>query len=276
MRRRVRRAFVALAARPWLAWLLAGLAGFVFIGYGLGGLASLYEAYPDALGRSGHGELFVAMAWLWLIGCWMTSVGVPLRRRWRHRRRRHRRHRSRRKRPTPYVSAPRSNVEPLQAAPDINTTAAPATPAVVSEPNIAKLGARQFEQLVAASFRRKGFEVDSTSKNERDGIDLVLRERDKVLLVQCRHGQDAPLDEALVRELAERVHDKPGHKAILATAARLSPAIHAFCREHSIHALDIDRLLLFADPAAMPPLEKRRDDPVDTGVDGGDPTASTG
>ncbi|MES1951590.1 restriction endonuclease [Salinisphaera sp. S4-8] len=267
----MRRALAALAARPWLAWLLAGLAGFVFIGYGLGGLAGLYEAYPDALGRPAHGELFVALAWLWLIGCWITAVVVPLRRRWRHRRRRRRRHRSRRQRPTPYVSAPRSKVQ-TPKSPDIDT----ATPAAVTEPNIAQLGAREFEQLIAASFRRKGFEVEFTPEHERAGIDLVLRERNKVLLVQCRHGSDASVDVAIVRELVDLVDTRKGQKAILATASRLSPAVHAFCRAHSIHALDIDRLLLFADPAAMPPLEKRRDDPVDTGVDGGDPTAFTG
>ncbi|WP_158583444.1 restriction endonuclease [Salinisphaera sp. Q1T1-3] len=119
--------------------------------------------------------------------------------------------------------------------------------------NIANLSWQQFEQLVAASFRRKGFVATLTADGADEGVDIVLTERDNVLLVQCKHWAARPVGVNIVRELFGVMHAKTARKAILATSGLLTPDAHRFCRENSIHCIDAEALPSFIDPAAMPP-----------------------
>ena len=255
------------AARPWLVRLCVGIFGFAVILYVIGPLlGDAPQPHAGVAGESFHADVLLPLAWLWLlvwVGAALASAARDRHGRRGHVQGRSRRRRSRRRRKQsahasrPVNAAPGQRAGPSPAAeirPPGPPVAPPPSPAAVTRENIVALSSAQFEQLVADSFRRKGFEVEFMPEHSRQGIDIVLRDGDKLLRVQCRHDRDAQVDVDAAHELADLVQAQFGGKAILATSGRLSPAAHAFCRDHAIHALDIDRLLLFADPAAMPAL----------------------
>ncbi|WP_353157450.1 restriction endonuclease [Salinisphaera shabanensis] len=111
----------------------------------------------------------------------------------------------------------------------------------------------QFEHLIAASYRRKGFTAELTAEGADEGVDIVLRERDNVLLVQCKHWNSYQVGVSVARELFGVMHAKRARKAVLATSGRLTVEAERFCRENAIYWLDAKRLPAFIDPAAMPP-----------------------
>ncbi|MBS63792.1 MAG: hypothetical protein CMN27_12705 [Salinisphaera sp.] len=270
-RRRHRTVRASLAKRPWLVRLCVGVGGFLIMLYAIGPLLGVsIQPHADPLGDAFHADVLLPLAWLWLLvwaGAALASAARGRNGRRGHGRTRSRRRRSHSRRKQAAPASPPAKAEPEQPADPAPAAAAGATPSLarVNRENIAALSAAQFEHLVATSFQRKGFEVEFIPEQAREGIDFVLRERDKVLRVQCRHDRDAQVGEDAAHALQGLVQAQAGGKAILATSGRLTPAAHAFCRDHAIHALDIDRLLLFADPAAMPAVMGRPRQSVEAG-----------
>lgn len=125
-------------------------------------------------------------------------------------------------------------------------------PAPVTRENIANLSWLQFEALIASSFKRKGFKAELTAEGADEGIDIILRERDNVLLVQCKHWAAYAVGVNVARELFGVMHAKQARKAILATSGRLTADARQFCRQNSIYWIDSERLLSFVDPSVMP------------------------
>lgn len=138
--------------------------------------------------------------------------------------------------------------------------AAPAGPAPLTLANIDNLSWLQFEYLIAASFRKKGFSAELTADGADEGVDIVLRERDNVLLVQCKHWGSYRVGVKIVRELFGVLHAKEARKAILATSGRLTADAWKFCKDNAIYCIDRDKLLTFVDAEAMPPLSEIRSD----------------
>src|SRR5699024_8769159 len=60
-------------------------------------------------------------------------------------------------------------------------------PAPVTLKNIRNLSWLQLEQIVAASFRKRGFDAELTAEGPDGGVDIVLRKSDDISLVQCKH-----------------------------------------------------------------------------------------
>ena len=57
-----------------------------------------------------------------------------------------------------------------------------------SLPDISSLKWREFEEFIGEAYRRQGYQVEERGGNEPDGgIDLILRKRDEMVLVQCKH-----------------------------------------------------------------------------------------
>jgi len=129
----------------------------------------------------------------------------------------------------------------------------PNVPALVTAENIANLSWLQFEHLIAASYRRKGFHAELTPEGADGGVDIVLRERENVLLVQCKHWNSYQVGVNIARELFGVMHAQGARKAVLATSGRLTAEAERFCRDNAIYWLDADRLPGFIDPDAMPP-----------------------
>lgn len=153
---------------------------------------------------------------------------------------------------SPGLSKWRSRDESSSAEPSQSSSSGDQSATVTAE-NIANLSWLQFEQLIADSYRRKGFDAELTPEGADDGVDIVLRERDNMLLVQCKHWNSYRVGVSVARELFGVMHAKGARKAVLATSGRLTDEAERFCRDNVIYWLDADRLPGFIDPQAMPP-----------------------
>jgi restriction system protein len=67
--------------------------------------------------------------------------------------------------------------------------------------NVNKMDWYEFEQLMAAAFRKKGYTVQDTDYGPDGGIDLVLKRNDETYLVQCKHWKTYKVGVKIVREL---------------------------------------------------------------------------
>lgn len=251
-----------IAAAPWPAGIILGVVGFVAIRYGFGwALSGASNTYLAPMAEPFRDGALARVAWLFLGVCWFGSLLSFFRQRFSSRAAPSRK--SPAKRSTPYGGKPSSSanrreapwvtVNELPRRPRAAASNRSNTPAPVTPENIANLSWFQFEQLIAASFRRKGFSAELTAEGADEGIDIVLCERDNVLLVQCKHWAGQSVGVNIARELFGVMHAKSARKAILATSGRLTPEARRFCDENSIYCLDADNLLTFVDPATMPP-----------------------
>ena len=250
-----------IANAPWPAGIILGVLGFIAIRYGIGWALSgtsnpLLASMADPL----RGGALAGVAWLFLGVCWFGSLMSFVRQRFSSRSATNKKPAARRsprrarkasssagRREAPWVAAN----EPPQT-PRAATSNPSNEPAPVTQENIANLSWFQFEQLIAAGFRQKGFSTELTAEGADEGIDIVLRERDNVLLVQCKHWAGQSVGVNIARELFGVMHAKSARKAILATSGRLTPEARRFCDENSIYCVDADSVLSFVDPAAMP------------------------
>lgn len=256
---------------PWSIGVLFGVAGFIVIRYGLGwGLSLSANPYLVSVATPLRQGALAPFAWLVLALGLTASLLSALR---------NARSASQARLAKPPRRTPTLAPEPGETTqvPDgaHNADSLPdrasyaqqqshrpyaSAPAPVTQANIAKLSWFQFEQLVAASFRRKGFAAELMPEGADEGIDIILRERGNMLVVQCKHWRASHVGVNVVRELYGVMHAKHARKAILATSGYLTPDAQAFCRANAMYYLDADSLLSFIDPEAMPPQHQIADD----------------
>jgi len=163
MGRRKGSGFDALAAMPWPVGVIAGIAGFIAVRYGVvwwlsdqGGLLARGFSRQS-------GSIFAPLAWLLLGICWMAALFS-----WLGARRKRR-----------FLDT-RTTLESLTAG-----------------------GWRRFEQLVGEAFRRQGYSVEETGLGGPDGgIDLILRKDGRRTLVQCKQWKHQQVGVSVVREMA--------------------------------------------------------------------------
>jgi hypothetical protein len=61
---------------------------------------------------------------------------------------------------------------------------------------------KEFEELIAEAYRRKGYSVvENDGLGPDDGIDLVLKKSGNLFLVQCKHWKTQKVDVRVVREM---------------------------------------------------------------------------
>lgn len=267
-RRRKRRqsGFDALASLPWPVGIVAGVVLFVLIRYGLGAaILSTDNMYLAPMAEPLSNGALAPIAWLALGICWLAALFSAVTKKREPRARRPKKRGSIRRAPSieplpAQTAAPGSpNLDPQPSVHDQSPASEPFSAdqtnrsAPVTAENIANLSWLQFEHLIAASYRRKGFSAELTAEGADGGIDIVLRERDNVLLVQCKHWNSYQVGVNVARELFGVMHAKGARKAILATSGRLTAEAERFCKENAIYWLDAKRLPTFIDPRAMPP-----------------------
>ena len=262
-RRKRQSGFDVLASLPWPVGFVAGVITFFIIRDGIGwaGLAS-DNAYLVSISAPFRDGALAPLAWLALGICWLASAVSLFKRK---RAPRLRKPKSARRAPTvePLPANSGVTVSPAlanwrfldeatrtDASPSSNTIGRPAP---ITAENITNLSWLQFERLIADSYRRKGFDAELTPEGADEGVDIVLRERDNVLLVQCKHWNSYRVGVSVARELFGVMHAKAARKAVLATSGRLTAEAERFCRHNAIYWLDADRLPGFIDPRAMPP-----------------------
>lgn len=96
---------------------------------------------------------------------------------------------------------------------------------------------KEFEELVAAAYRRQGYKVVETGGGGADGgVDLILyRDGDKAL-VQCKHWRSSQVGVKLVRELHGITHSKEhaGSRGIFVTFGTYTQDAKRFAQENGI------------------------------------------
>jgi restriction system protein len=112
--------------------------------------------------------------------------------------------------------------------------------------SIRKLTWSEFEELVAASYRRQGYRVIENGGGGADGgVDLiVLRDGEKVL-VQCKHWRASRVGVKIVRELHGITCSKEhvGSKGCLVTFGWFTSDAREFARDNNVELIDRDSLV---------------------------------
>ncbi|MEW5987202.1 MAG: restriction endonuclease [Chloroflexota bacterium] len=100
----------------------------------------------------------------------------------------------------------------------------------------------EFEEYVAAVFRRKGYRVKVTGGSGDHGVDVALQHPDgRRAIVQCKRYQNT-VGEETVRELyGTLIHEEVAH-AFLVTTAEISPAAREWAADKPITLIDGETL----------------------------------
>jgi restriction system protein len=87
-----------------------------------------------------------------------------------------------------------------------------------SLPDISALKWREFEEVIGEAYKRQGYQVEERGGNEPDGgIDLILRKKGEMGLVQCKHWEAEQVGVKIVRELYGVVAAEGATKGIVVT-----------------------------------------------------------
>ncbi|WP_221180142.1 restriction endonuclease [Salinisphaera japonica] len=243
---------------PWPPGVALAVIGYALVRYGIGWAGAVTgNPYLIAITAGFHDASFAPLAWATLGLCWLGALLAFVRQRSSSKSRRGpveawaQRHGPKHAAPTLDPSDLRP---PTTAGPGRALSSSRDSPAPVTADNIANLSWLQFEHLIAASFRAKGFAAEVTPDGADEGVDIVLRERNNVLLVQCKHWLSKPVGVATARKLLGTLHAKNARKAVLATSNHLTPHARVFCNDNAIYVIDADTLVSFIDAGSMPGL----------------------
>lgn len=113
-----------------------------------------------------------------------------------------------------------------------------------------QITSRQFEEIVAELFVRKGYKVTLTPPQKDGGKDIIAKRNDDgipiCLYVECKqYDADNPVGVSIVRSAAGvRAHDKV-NKAIIVTTSRFTRDAFRFANEeeHLIQLMSLEELL---------------------------------
>lgn len=98
---------------------------------------------------------------------------------------------------------------------------------------------REFETLVGEAYRRKGYEVEETGGGGADGgVDLILRERNKKILVQCKHWRMKQVGVKVVREMVGIIGHERADAVIIVTSGTFTDDALAFARSEPVELVN--------------------------------------
>ncbi|KQR08928.1 MULTISPECIES: restriction endonuclease [Xanthomonas] len=203
-RRKKQSGFEALAALPWPAAFVAGIAAYLAVRYGItwwfsqhGGMLS------QGIAQQSDG-MFAPLAWMLLGICWLAALFSYLGARSRRR-----------------FLETRTTLESLAAG-----------------------GWRQFEQLVGDAFRRQGYSVEETGLGGPDGgIDLILRKDGRRTLVQCKQWKRQQVGVSVVREMFGLLAHHQAHAVKIACIGRYTKDAEHFAQGKPIELIGGEQLL---------------------------------
>lgn len=105
---------------------------------------------------------------------------------------------------------------------------------------------RQFEELLAAAYRRQGYRVVVTGGGGPDGgVDLILHGNGESVLVQCKQWRTYSVGVRLIREFHGILNSKgtSADRGIFVTFGEYTEDARRFAEENSIELVAHDRLL---------------------------------
>lgn len=117
---------------------------------------------------------------------------------------------------------------------------------------VGALSWQQFEELLAAAFRRQGYAVVETGGGGADGgIDLILHGKDGKVAVQCKHWRSQKVGVPLIRELngVVRARTSTTSRGIFVTFGDYTEDARRFAKENGIELIDRARLMAMIDEA---------------------------
>ena len=102
---------------------------------------------------------------------------------------------------------------------------------------------RDFETYIGEAFRQQGYEVEETGGGGADGgIDLILRNEQETVLVQCKQWRNQLVKVNVVREMYGLLQAESASRVIIATSGDFSPDARAFADDKPIELLNGRRL----------------------------------
>lgn len=97
---------------------------------------------------------------------------------------------------------------------------------------------QEFEQLVGETFRRRGFSVAPTQVGADGGVDLVLRQRGKTYLVQCKQWRAFKVSVNVVRELYGVMAAEGAIGGYVVTCGTFTEQAYTFAKGLNLHLID--------------------------------------
>jgi hypothetical protein len=104
------------------------------------------------------------------------------------------------------------------------------------------LSGHAFERELAGLFRRCGLEVDQTPGSGDGGIDLIVRQAGRRIIVQCKQTR-TPVGPAAARDLFGTLQHHRFDEGILATTAGATKGVYAFFEGKPLRVMDLDAIL---------------------------------
>jgi restriction system protein len=105
------------------------------------------------------------------------------------------------------------------------------------------------EQETAKLFAKLGYQVEHRGGAGDEGVDLMLRQAGKVIVVQCK-AHVRPVGPAVVRELYGTLMHHRAHQAMLASPSGFTDSAVSFAAGKPIELLDANKLVELSDRAA--------------------------
>ena len=103
---------------------------------------------------------------------------------------------------------------------------------------------REFEQLVAEHYRRKGYQVKRRGGNGPDGgVDVELRMQQDLYLVQCKHWRARQVGVATVREIYGVMQAEGAVGGIIVTSGSFTKDAEDFAHGRGIELVPAERFL---------------------------------
>ena len=119
--------------------------------------------------------------------------------------------------------------------------------------NVGQLSWPEFEELLAAIFRRAGFSVQRTGSDQADGgVDLILIKDNERTIVQCKHWRVFKVPVSVVREQLGLKQSFRAHHCIIVTSGEFTSEAIKFGLQNGIILLNGSALQsLLMDPTAV-------------------------
>jgi restriction system protein len=132
--------------------------------------------------------------------------------------------------------------------------------------SIRELSWREFEQLLATAFRRRGFRVDDTGPGPDGGIDLVLHAGNRSLAVQAKHWKTRKVGVGKVRELLGATIAAGCDGAMLVTSGMATAEAKKCAAGNDIDLIEGEELARMILEVQRRPVDQVTPDPNDAGV----------
>jgi restriction system protein len=110
--------------------------------------------------------------------------------------------------------------------------------------SLRKLPWKHFEDVLAETYRRQGYDVVEILGSGADGgVDLLLRKDGHSVVVQCKRWRDKPVPVQVVRELYGVMIDQRASAAKIVATTSFTPDAVAFAKDKPIDLVDSTALL---------------------------------